>query len=108
MAIVEKTAVGDNWYPLDAFPLDKKEAAQHLSSNYRNPAHPIAFMGIDKIYKYYNGKLSKRYIMNKLSSIEAYTLMKQEKVNPKKIWTPIISFHYLDLGLNKFEYALAN
>ena len=46
--------------------------------------------------------------MNKLSSIEAYTLMKQEKVNPKKIWTPIISFHYLDLGLNKFEYALAN
>jgi len=27
MAIVEKTAVGDNWYPLDAFPLDKKEAA---------------------------------------------------------------------------------
>jgi len=95
--------VGDKWVPLESVKINEKDAARDLELNYQNPAHPLAFMGIDKIYKYYNGKLSKSHIKLFLSSVEVYSLMKQEKTNLKKIWTPVISFHYLDLGMFSYK-----
>ena len=96
--------IGDDWSPSSDFYMNKKEAELHLKSNYSNPAHPLAFIGIDKIYKFYNGLLSKQSIKQVLSSKEVYSLIKQEKSNPRNIWTPIISFHYLDLG----DFLLSN
>ena len=90
--------VGDDWVPSANFKISKDEAIKHLKSNYTNSAHPLAFMGVDKIYKFYNGVLSKNYIQSFLASEEVYSLIKQEKTNPQKKWTPVISFHYLDLG----------
>ena len=90
--------IGNNWSRSKDFSMSSEEALNDLNSNYHNPAHPIAFMGIDKIFKFYNGALSKRKIQEVLHSQEEYSLMKQEKKNLSKLWTPIISFHYLDLG----------
>ena len=90
--------VADEWVSTDSIKISRRDAKSDLTSNYKNPSHPLAFMGIDKIYRYYNGILGKREIKQFLASVEAYSLMKQEKVNPQRIWTPIVSFHYLDLG----------
>lgn len=48
----------------------------HLKENYKKPGHPIAFSGINNIYKYYNGHLSINKIKQILASIESYTLHK--------------------------------
>lgn len=73
------------------------EAEDHLRNNYTTPHHPIAFLGIDKVYRYYNGKISKESIKKILQNTEIYSLMKQEKTNPMKLFTPIISYYHLDL-----------
>ena len=78
-------------------PKDFEEALKNLQSNYRNPLNPIAFAGVDNIYRHYNGILSKPLIRKFLESTEIYSMMKQEKKKPKNTWTPIVSFHYLDL-----------
>ena len=93
-----RMSVGNNWTRSLKFTMTNEEALNHLLTNYSNPSHPISFMGIGQIFNYYNGNLSKRRIRNILSNQESYTLMKQEKKNPRKLWTPVISFHYLDLG----------
>lgn len=93
------TNVADEWIPSKSFSISRDDAFNHLKENYTSPSHPLGFMGIDNIYRFYNGVLSKERIKHFLASTEVYSLIKQEKINPKKIWTPIISFHYLDLGL---------
>ena len=90
-------ATGDNWEPSKYTNFNKHTALNSLKDNYVNPMHPLAFMGVSNIYKYYNGVLSKKVIKSFLASTEVYSMIKQEKRNPKKRWTPIVSFHYLDL-----------
>ena len=51
-------------------PKDIEEAFKNLKSNYRNPLNPIAFAGIDNIYRHYNGILSKPLIRKFLESTE--------------------------------------
>src|SRR6266404_3763955 len=55
----------------------KLEAENDLKENYNTPNHPIAFSGINTIYEYYNGLLSKEEIRNILASIESYTLHRE-------------------------------
>jgi len=50
---------------------------EHLKENYKKPGHPIAFAGINNIYKYYDGKLSVNKIKQILSGIESYTLHRE-------------------------------
>ena len=87
----------DLWVHSQDFNLNKNEAKTHLINNYKNINHPIAFMGVNKIYKYYNGLLPIKEIKDFLSTLEGYTLLKQTRINKKNKVTPIFSFHYLDL-----------
>ena len=48
-----------------------------LQTNYTNPGHPIAFGGINNIYEYYKGLLTKSKIQELLSATESYTLHKE-------------------------------
>ena len=50
---------------------------EHLKENYKKTGHPIAFAGINNIYKYYGGKLSVNKIKQILSGIESYTLHRE-------------------------------
>ena len=52
---------------------------QDLKNNYTNPSHPIAYAGINTIYRYYNKKLPVREIAKALSGIESYTRSKESK-----------------------------
>ena len=48
-----------------------------IKNNYKNPGHPIAFAGINNIYKYYNGQISLPRIKQLLAGIESYTLHRE-------------------------------
>lgn len=50
------------------------ECENDLKLHYSSPGHPIAYAGINNIYKYYNKKLSHEKIKDILSTIESYTL----------------------------------
>lgn len=54
-----------------------ENAVSDLKENYKNPGHPIAFSGINKIYEYYNGALSIKQIKEILSGLESYTLHRE-------------------------------
>ena len=55
----------------------------HLRENYENINHELYFKGISYIYKYYQGKLSKKEIEKFLSSNYTYGIYRQPK-KPKK------------------------
>ncbi len=55
----------------------REEAEEDLKTNYTNAGHPIAFSGINNVYDYYKGLLSKDTIKNILSSAESYTLHRE-------------------------------
>ena len=42
----------------------KDECVNHFNLNYTNPSHPIAFSGVNNIYKYYGGVLKVKEIEN--------------------------------------------
>ena len=88
--------MGDIWRPVDEL-MSSEDAAEDLRTKYTTPGHPVAFLGIDKIYRYYNGKMSKGVIRGILQNKEIYSLMRMEKTRPEKIFTPIISYYHLDL-----------
>ena len=54
-------------------------AKKFLRENRAKVSSPIAFMGINKIYEYFNGALSKGQIEKVLSSFESYSVMREEK-----------------------------
>ncbi len=58
---------------------NKQECVDHLNENYSNPAHPIAFSGINNIYKYYKGLIKPKEIEKILTSFDTYTLRRQYK-----------------------------
>lgn len=57
----------------------KDECIKDFKENYKKPSHPIAFSGINNIFKYYKGILKKNDIEKLLSSVDSYTLRKQYK-----------------------------
>ena len=89
--------LGDNWRPVKKHLISQKNAMEDLKEKYRNPLHPISFLGVEKIYQFYNGALSKRKIKEYLNSTEINTIMRMQPRNRSKRWTPIIAFFYLDL-----------
>jgi hypothetical protein len=54
-----------------------EECEEDLKTNYTNPGHPIAFSGVNNVYDYYKGILSKNIIKEFLSSTESYTVHKE-------------------------------
>ena len=56
-----------------------EECENDLQNNYNNPGHPIAYSGINNIFEYYRGVLSREKIKNILSTIDNYTLHKDYK-----------------------------
>ena len=48
-----------------------------LKNNYKNPGHPIAFSGVNTVYKFYNGQIPLPRIKQLLASIESYTLHRE-------------------------------
>ena len=60
-----------------------EDCENDLNTNYKTPGHPIAFGGINNIYKYYNRLLSQQKIKNILSSIESYTLHRGFRSNQR-------------------------
>jgi transposase InsO family protein len=57
--------------------VNSDEIENDLQENYNKPGHPIAFSGINNIYDYYKGRLSKDKIKNILAGIENYTLHRE-------------------------------
>lgn len=57
----------------------KQACISHFNENYNNPAHPIAFSGINNIYKYYKGMINTKDIVKLLASFENYTLRREYK-----------------------------
>ena len=86
-----------NWTPAEKKMHTSESALQDLKDKYKNPLHPISFLGVEKIYKFYNGILQKNKIRKYLNSTEVSTIMRLQPRNRPKIFTPIISFHHLDL-----------
>ena len=57
----------------------KQECVDYFNQNYSNPAHPIAFSGVNNIYKYYKGLIKPKEIEKFLTSFDTYTLRRQYK-----------------------------
>lgn len=68
---------------------------KHLELNYNNIESPVSYLGPQKIYDFYNGRLSLKKIKNFLQSSEGYTLLKQERKS--NIHTPTLSYYPGDL-----------
>lgn len=60
-----------------------ENAIDDLKMNYKNPGHPIAFSGVNKIYEFYNGALTIKQIKEILSGIESYTLHREYHKNTR-------------------------
>lgn len=56
---------------------NKNACLQDLKASYARPGHPIAFSGIQQIYRYYRPHLTVEDIEKTLSEIESYTLHKE-------------------------------
>jgi hypothetical protein len=63
----------------------KDECLEDLKANYNNPGHPIAYSGINNIYKYYNGVLNINDINDTLLSFENYTLHREQHKGQRNI-----------------------
>ena len=63
----------------------KQECLKDLKDNYNTPGHPIAFSGINNIYKYYNGVLNLNEIKEILLSFENYTLHREQHKGQRNI-----------------------
>jgi len=48
---------------------NKSECINDFNINYTNPKHPIAFCGLNNIYKYYGGLLKVKEIGKLLASV---------------------------------------
>lgn len=57
----------------------KQDCVNHFNENYIKASHPIAFSGVDNIYKYYGGILKRSDIKHLLSGYESYTLRREYK-----------------------------
>lgn len=62
-----------------------QDAISDLKENYKNPGHPIAFSGINKIYEYYKGAISIKQIKDVLAGVESYTLHREYHKNTRNV-----------------------
>jgi hypothetical protein len=68
----------------------KSKQIVNIISNYNDPGHPIAYGGIQKIYKHYNGKIPLPIIQQELEKIYNYTIHKEAHKrdrNPYYVYT---------------------
>ena len=56
---------------------EKEEILEDLKKNYTRPGHPIAFSGINNIFKFYEKRISKKEIEDFLSTNYTYTRHKE-------------------------------
>lgn len=56
-----------------------QDCLDHLTDNYSNPNSAVAYLGVKKIYHFYNKILSIKQIKKFLSTSESYTLMSPER-----------------------------
>ena len=66
-------------------------AKQHLVENFGNPKSPVTFMGVNKLYIFYDKQIPVKEIKKFLSTQESYTLMRQKRKSKKGNYT-IINF----------------
>lgn len=60
--------------------MDKKDSCiKHFNENYRKPGHELFSSGINNIYRYYKGVLTRNEIKKLLGSVENYTLLREYK-----------------------------
>jgi len=62
---------------------DRATCLEDLKRSYIYPMHPVAFSGINTLYKYYQPHLTLEDIQNALSEIESYTLHKEFHKQPR-------------------------
>lgn len=58
---------------------NKRALIQNLNSAYVMPGHPIAFSGVNNIYRYFKGKLSPKEIKNEIYKKLSYSIHKETK-----------------------------
>ena len=73
----------------------KDSAMLHLKENWDNVDSPIGFLGVNKIYEFYNHVLSIKIITNFLSSFESHSLMSEVHKTSKQNVT--IALHPRDV-----------
>jgi hypothetical protein len=85
----------------------QKKAAEYLLRNYTNTRHPIAFSGIQNIYRYFKGYLKLKTIKELLAKSSTYTLFKDSKKpkprNPTFIYSKRYSFELDLVDVQKFS-----
>ena len=52
---------------------------EEILNNYHNPGHPTAFAGVDKVVRYYDGRVSQDAIVRALESSDTYTRHREYK-----------------------------
>jgi hypothetical protein len=85
----------------------EKKASEYLLRNYSNPRHPLAFSGIQNVYKYFKGYLKLKTIKELLAKSGTYTLFKDSKKpkprNPTFVYSKRYSFELDLIDVQKFS-----
>lgn len=59
--------------------ISKEKCVNYFKENYNKPGHELFASGINNVYRYFNGALSKKDIKKLLGSVENYTLHREFK-----------------------------
>ena len=81
----------------------QESALIHLKENWDDVGCSVGFLGLGKIYDYYDRILSKKQIKKVLSTFESYSLMSETHQNKQKNVT--IALHPRDLFQIDFFYV---
>ena len=72
----------------------KESALSHLKENWNNVGSPVGFLGVNKIYDFYDHVISVKLIKKVLSSFESHSLMSEVHIPNKQ--NPTIAFYPRD------------
>lgn len=61
----------------------KEECLENFKESYTKPGHPIAFSGVENIFNFYQGKLTRKEIRDTLSNIYSYTIHKENHLGQR-------------------------
>ena len=81
----------------------RESAVLHLKENWDDVGNPIGFLGVNKIYDFYNRVLPKREIKNVLSKFESFSLMSE--IHKTKKQNKTIALHPRDCFQVDFFYV---
>jgi hypothetical protein len=62
----------------------KESALSHLKENWNNVGSPVGFLGVNKIYDFYDHVISVKLIKKVLSSFESHSLMSEVHIPNKQ------------------------